>query len=80
MSFRGRQSKILFSISASFVIFGSTVSNALPPQAITDEAKACRAISNEPSALRTTIPDDNWQIGRRANRQQMAVRKLWQQI
>ena len=52
MSFRGRQSKILFSISASFVIFGSTVSNALPPQAVTEEVKACKAISNDQQRLK----------------------------
>ena len=51
MSFCGRQSKILFSISASFVIFGSTVAIALPPQGITEEAKACKAISNDQQRL-----------------------------
>ena len=51
MSFCGRQSRILFSISASFVIFGSTVAIALPPQGITEEAKACKAISNDQQRL-----------------------------
>jgi hypothetical protein len=51
MSFCGRQSRILFSISASFVIFGSTAAIALPPQEITEEVKACKAISNDQQRL-----------------------------
>lgn len=31
MSYRAKQSRILFAISASFVTFGSTISNALSP-------------------------------------------------
>ena len=52
MSYRDKQSRILFAISAYFVIFGSTVSNALPPQAITEEVKACKAISNDQQRLK----------------------------
>lgn len=52
MSYRDKQSRIRFAISASFVIFGSTVSNALPPQAITEEVKACKAISNDQQRLK----------------------------
>ena len=39
-------------VSASFVIFCSTVSNALSPQAITEEVKSCKAISNDQQRLK----------------------------
>ena len=52
MSYRDKQSRICFAISASFVIFDSTVSNALPPQAITEEVKACKAISDDQQRLK----------------------------
>jgi hypothetical protein len=52
MSYCDKQSRILFAISAFFVIFSSTVSNALPPQAITEEVKACKAISNDQQRLK----------------------------
>jgi Type VI secretion system VasI, EvfG, VC_A0118 len=37
---------------AFFVIFGSTASNAAPPQAITEEVKSCKAISNDQERLK----------------------------
>ena len=40
MSYRDKQSQIRLAISATFVLFGSTVSNALPPQAITEEGES----------------------------------------
>ena len=96
MSFCGRQSRILFSISASFVIFGSTVAIALPPQGITEEvtrAKPFPMISNGSNALtvylrtnpirqmrRTSQRMKGIGPSRRANRERMAVRKLWRQI
>ena len=52
MSYRDKQSRIRFAISASFVIFGSTVSNALPPQAIPEEVKSCKAMSNNQQRLK----------------------------
>ena len=53
MSYRDRRSRILFAITATFVIFGSTASNALPPQATAEEgAKACKAISNDQQRLK----------------------------
>jgi len=35
-----------------FLIFGSTMSNALPPQAIPDEVKSCKTISNDQQRLK----------------------------
>ena len=52
MSYRGKQSRLLVAISTCLVIFSSTVSNALPPQAITEEVKACKAISNDQQRLK----------------------------
>jgi hypothetical protein len=52
MSYRGKRSRIFVAIGAFFVIFSSTVSNALPPQAITEEVKACKAISNDQQRLK----------------------------
>jgi hypothetical protein len=52
MSYCDKQSRIRFAVSASFVIFCSTVSNALPTQAITEEVKACKAISNDQQRLK----------------------------
>jgi hypothetical protein len=51
MSYRGKQPQISCAIGAFFVILGSTVSNALPSQAITEEVKACKAISNDQRRL-----------------------------
>ena len=39
MSYRDKRSRILFAITATFVIFGSTASNALPPQATAEEGE-----------------------------------------
>jgi hypothetical protein len=39
-------------MTAAVVMVGSTVSNALPPQAITEEVKACKAISNDQQRLK----------------------------
>ena len=47
MSYRGKQSRLFVAMGTYFVIFGSTTSNALPPQAISEEVKACKAISND---------------------------------
>ena len=44
MSYRDKRSQILFAMTAAAVMVGSTVSNALPPQAITEEVKACKGI------------------------------------
>ena len=52
MSYRDKQSRIRLAISAYIVIFGSTVSNALPTQAITEEVQACKAISNDQQRLK----------------------------
>ncbi len=52
MSYRDKQSRIRLAISAYFVIFGSTVSYALPTQAITEEVEACKAISNDQQRLK----------------------------
>jgi Type VI secretion system VasI, EvfG, VC_A0118 len=52
MSYRDKRSRIPFAITATFAIFGSTASNALPPQAITEEVKACKAISNDQQRLK----------------------------
>jgi hypothetical protein len=52
MSYRGKHSSLFATISTYFLIFGSTVSNALPPQAITEEVKACKAISDDQQRLK----------------------------
>ena len=52
MSYRDKQSRIRFAISAYFVILGSTVSNALPTQAVTEDVEACKAISNDQQRLK----------------------------
>ena len=52
MSCRGKQSRLFVAISTCLVIFSSTVSNALPPQAITEEVQACKAISNDQQRLK----------------------------
>jgi hypothetical protein len=52
MSYRDRRSRLFAAISSYFVIFSSTVSNALPPQAITEEVKTCKAISNDQQRLK----------------------------
>ena len=76
MSYRDKRSKIPFAITATFAIFGSTASNALPPQAITEEVKACKAISNDqqrlkcfdglfankPNAPEKSVNEGNWSI------------------
>jgi hypothetical protein len=46
------KSLLFAAISIYFVIFGSTTPNALPPQAITEEVKACKAISNDQQRLK----------------------------
>ena len=46
------KSSLFAAISIYFVIFASTASNALPPQAIPEEAKACKAISNDQQRLK----------------------------
>ena len=73
-----------------FVIFCSTMSNALPLEAIKEEVKACKAISNDPQRLKCfdgLFMDTPSQPNaaekermkrtgksRRANRQRMVVR------
>ena len=52
MSYRGKRSRILLARTATFMIFGSSASNALPPQAITEEVKSCKAISNDQQRLK----------------------------
>ena len=52
MSYRDKRSRILFAMTAAAVMVGSTVSNALPPQAITEEVKACKGISNDQERLK----------------------------
>jgi hypothetical protein len=52
MSYRGKQSRLFVAMGTYFAIFGSTASNALPPQAITEELKACKAISNDQQRLK----------------------------
>ena len=51
MSYRANQSRLFATISACFVILSSTAS-ALPPQAITEEVKACKSISNDQQRLK----------------------------
>jgi hypothetical protein len=52
MSCRHKRSGTLVVITANFLIFGSTASNALPPEAIGEEVKACKAISNDQHRLK----------------------------
>jgi hypothetical protein len=52
MSYGDKRSSIVFAITATFVIAGSTSSNALPPQATTEEVKSCKAISNDQQRLK----------------------------
>jgi hypothetical protein len=52
MSYRDKRSRILFAMTAAVVMVGSTVSNALPPQAIREEAKACKAIPIDQQRLK----------------------------
>jgi type VI secretion system VasI family protein len=52
MSYRGKRSRLFVAIGAFFVIFGSTASDALPPQAIPEEVKSCKAISNDQQRLK----------------------------
>jgi Type VI secretion system VasI, EvfG, VC_A0118 len=52
MSYRGKQSRLFVAISTCLVIFSPTVSHALAPQAITEEVKACKAISNDQQRLK----------------------------
>jgi hypothetical protein len=52
MSYGDKRSSIVFAITATFVIAGSTSANALPPQAITEEVKSCKAISNDQQRLK----------------------------
>jgi hypothetical protein len=53
MSYGGKQRPRLFvAIGAFFMIFGSTASDALPPQAIPEEVKSCKAISNDQQRLK----------------------------
>jgi hypothetical protein len=52
MSYRGKQSRFLFATTAAFVIVGSTVSKALPPQGIREEVKSCKAMSNDQQRLK----------------------------
>ena len=42
----------LFAITATFVVAGATTSHALPPQAIMEEVKLCKAISNDQQRLK----------------------------
>ena len=48
----GEQFQIFCAIGAFLVIFVSTASNALPPQVIPEEVKACKAISNDQQRLK----------------------------
>ena len=52
MSYGDKRSSIVYAITATFVIFGSTASNALSPEAITEEVKACKAFSNGQQRLK----------------------------
>ena len=52
MSIRDKRSRNFFAITASFVMVGSTVANAFPPPAITEEVKSCKAISNDQQRLK----------------------------
>jgi hypothetical protein len=52
MSYRDRHSRLFVAIGTYLVIFGSTASNALPAEAITEEVKACKALSNDQQRLK----------------------------
>ena len=52
MSYSDKRSGIVFAIATTFVIAGSTSSHAVPPQAITEEVKSCKAISNDQQRLK----------------------------
>ena len=52
MSYGDKRSSIGFAITAAFVLAGSIPSNALPPQAITEDVKSCEAISNDQQRLK----------------------------
>jgi hypothetical protein len=52
MSYCGKQSRLLFAITASFVIVGATATNALPPQTIPEDVKSCKTISNDQQRLK----------------------------
>ena len=77
MSYGDKRSGIVFAIAITFVIAGSTSSHAVPPQAITEEVKSCKAIPNDQQRLKCfdslfadkqTKPleksanEDNWSI------------------
>ena len=44
--------ELFVAMGVHFLIFSSTASNALPPQANTEEVKACKAISNDQQRLK----------------------------
>jgi Type VI secretion system VasI, EvfG, VC_A0118 len=52
MSYGDKRSGIVFAIATTFVIAGSTSSHAVPPQAITEEVKSCKAIPNDQQRLK----------------------------
>ncbi len=52
MPYRGKQSRLFVAIGTYFAIFSPTASNALQLQAITEEVKACKAISNDLQRLK----------------------------
>ena len=52
MSYRGKRSRLFAAISTYFVIFSSTASHALPLQAIPEEVKSCKAMSNNQQRLK----------------------------
>ena len=52
MSYGDTRSGIVFAIATTFVIAGSTSSHAVPPQAITEEVKSCKAIPNDQQRLK----------------------------
>ena len=52
MSYGDKRSGIVFAITATFVVAGSTSSHALPPQAIPEEVNSCKVISNDQQRLK----------------------------
>jgi type VI secretion system VasI family protein len=52
MSYGGKRSRLFVAIGAFFMFFGSTASDALPPQAIPEEVKSCKAISDDQQRLK----------------------------
>jgi hypothetical protein len=52
MSYSDKRSGIVFAIATTFVIAGSTSSHAVPPQAITEEVKSCKAIPSDQQRLK----------------------------